>query len=225
MFFVLLLCVISLPEIRGQSNEICLSLSRGQDDFNSREMIQGPPGRRGPPGLPGPVGDVGQPGRCDLHDIEELRSQIQDSCIGGVKYHNSCIKLAYLNGAGVDYAEAVKLCAEKNASLAEITSDRMFDLAVNYINRTWGEFSHRSDLVDIWLGMTYEGYPQKELTSSSTGTRIMTKRWFPNYPSSYATRTHVMIEAGLIAKFKTGIFNTEPSTKGVPLCSYANTSF
>ncbi|XP_076816553.1 uncharacterized protein LOC143462322 isoform X1 [Clavelina lepadiformis] len=225
MFYWLMVLMIYLSQVDGHSDEVCLSLSRGQDDLAPRETIQGPPGRRGPEGPPGPVGENGLPGQCDCSEIDELKKEIQalnDSCIGGVIYHNSCIKLAYLHGRRVSYMEAVRLCAEMNASLAEITSDRMFDLVVNYINQTWGEFSHRSDLVNVWLGMTYQinNNPRHLLTIPSTDSQVATNRWFPGYPTSTNHHTTVLIEIGTISARATGIFNYYRSTySSVPFCS------
>ena len=60
------------------SDEICISLSRRNQNDHHPSLVHGAPGRGGPPGPPGPTGAFGPPGHCACNpsEIDVLTDQI-----------------------------------------------------------------------------------------------------------------------------------------------------
>ncbi|XP_076817814.1 lactadherin-like isoform X1 [Clavelina lepadiformis] len=76
---VWLFVVLSAIAATGRSSdEICISLSRRNQNDHHPSLVHGAPGRRGPPGPPGPKGAFGPPGHCACNpsEIDVLMGQI-----------------------------------------------------------------------------------------------------------------------------------------------------
>ncbi|CAK8675511.1 unnamed protein product [Clavelina lepadiformis] len=231
---VFLVCLMTTLVGADNADEICLSIRR--EPSHSQEVAQGPPGRRGPIGPPGPKGARGPIGTCtcSLNEIKDevsrlnektkaLKSTFQtDRCYGGLVYDNKCIRLAYVRGGAVNFNDARDIC---DGSLADITSDEMFDVVYDYVRRTWLQNTdHPSrDFVELWLGLAYQlkHHPTKDVTLMNGNTTTL-DRWHNGYPSASAGYMRMGCRVNYYNRNQPmGLFNyRENWAGGVPLCQF-----
>ncbi|CAK8673705.1 unnamed protein product [Clavelina lepadiformis] len=238
--FALFLTFVSslLLVVAQDSNDICLSVRR--NDIRP-EILTGRIGKAGPRGLKGEPGQCA----CDPHEITQLRQQIgaldekiqrlaekndeqtRRACVGGLIYKDVCIKLPYVVGRRVQFAEVERICASMNSTVAEVVNDVMYDRVFQYVNSTWVG-SGTAQWTYVWLRSTFEpvNNPNNRITLSS-GEKITLSKWFPGRPykgTQHATRVNLMFEVSLRFRGANNrnnhLWNVDPNSSWLPLCQY-----
>ena len=79
-------------------------------------------------------------------------------CVDGVVVGNTCYKLPYRVGVGVNYDQARSLCDFHGGILAEIPTEEVFNSLHNYVKENWYiELNHQNNTnIDCWLGSSYD---------------------------------------------------------------------
>ena len=79
-------------------------------------------------------------------------------CVDGVVVGNTCYKLPYRVGVGVNYDQARSLCNFHGGALAEIPTEEVFNALYKYVKAKWYiDINYpNSTWIHCWLGSSYD---------------------------------------------------------------------
>ena len=79
-------------------------------------------------------------------------------CIDGVLVGNTCYKLLYRAGNGMNFESARSLCAFQGMIMAEIPTEETYNAIYKYVQKNWYIAINLPSVrnVQIWLGSSYD---------------------------------------------------------------------